>query len=148
MNALEFDYGMWALKLHTKLIGTTDYTYRTHIGGDTCVYGGLKADSFTQKITTIAAGTSTVTLTEGVSQHTPSSAPTYKLPATTTTGVTHEVVLHVKFTGSVTTFTFKDNAGNTVTPLSTPTITSGKTIIFLCTYLEVASKWAIMPIEA
>lgn len=114
----------------------------------TCVYGGLKADSFTQKITTIAAGTSTVTLTEGVSQHTPSSAPTYKLPATTTTGVTHECVVYVKFTGSVTTFTFKDNSGNVVTPLSTPTITSGKTIIFLCTYLEVASKWAIMPIEA
>ena len=149
LNALEFDYPQWALRLHTKLIVNPDYsTYRTHIGGATCVYGGLKADSFTQKITTIAAGTSTVNLTEGVSQHTPYSAPTYKLPATTTTGVTHECVVWVKFTGSVTTFTFKDNSGNTVTPLSTPTITSGKTIIFLCTYLEVASKWAIMPIEA
>jgi len=58
----------------------------------------------------------------------------------------HEIVLEVRFSSAVTTYSFEDSASNTITPLSTPTISDGTVIDFLCRWSPLLGKWTVMPV--
>ena len=93
-------------------------------------------------ITTIPSATSSYTLSDGVFQHTPSSAPTYTLPAVTDATKTHTVILCVSF-ASVVTISFEDSVGATIVPLDTLTIAANDVVEYLCRYDPLQSKWVI-----
>ena len=93
-------------------------------------------------ITTIPAATSAYTLSDGVFQHTPSSAPTYTLPAVTDATKTHTAILCVSF-ASVVTIAFEDSGGTTIVPLDTLTISANDVVEYLCRYDALQSKWVI-----
>lgn len=44
------------------------------------------------------------------------------------------------------TYSFEDSSGNTITPLSTPTIKPGTIISFLCEWSSLDESWTIMPL--
>lgn len=107
----------------------------------------VATDGIQQGISVIPATTTACTLSEGVYSHIPDSAPTYTLPAVADTGRTHEIVLNVRFGGTALSYSFEDTSGNSVTPLSTPSVEDGTVISFLCRYEPLLEQWAIMPVS-
>ena len=97
-------------------------------------------------ITEIPAATSAYTLYDGRFSHVPSSASTYTLPAVTDATIQHEIVLSVRFSASVLTYSFEDSEGNALAPLSTPTIADGTVVEFLCRYEALLGQWVVMPV--
>ena len=93
-------------------------------------------------ITTIPAATSAYTLDDGVYIHTPSSAPTYTLPAISDATGTHTVILMVSF-ATVQTLSFEDAGGNTLAPLDSPEIGQNYVVEYLCMYSPLQSSWVI-----
>ena len=107
----------------------------------------VATDGIQQVISVIPAATTACALSEGVYSHIPDSAPTYTLPAVADTGRTHEIVLNVRFGGSALSYSFEDTSGNSVTPLSTPSVEDGTVISFLCRHEPLLEQWAIMPVS-
>ena len=93
-------------------------------------------------VTTIPAATSIYTLADGCYVHTPSTAPTYTLPAVTDATKTHWIVLTVSFS-CVLTIAFEDSGGTTIVPLDTITIAANDVVEYLCQYDSLQSKWVI-----
>lgn len=99
-----------------------------------------------QKIITIPAATTAVTLTEGCHSHTPDEATTYTLPAVTDTTRTHQIRLCIDFT-TVQTYAFVDSTDTAIVPLFTPTIAAGDVYEFRCEYSAMQSRWLIWPVK-
>lgn len=59
---------------------------------------------------------------------------------------THECILNVRFSSAVLTYAFEDSAGNSITPLSTPSLEDGTVVSFLCQYEPLLGQWTIMPV--
>lgn len=106
---------------------------------------GLVPDSqitMERPITTIPAATTAYTLYDGIYQHTPSSVPTYTLPAITDTSRTHTVILTVSF-ANVLSLSFQTAGGTTIAPLDTLTIAANDVAEYLCRYDPLQSAWVI-----
>lgn len=78
--------------------------------------------------------------------HTPDAATSYVLPAVTSTGVSHAILLTVDFTNTQT-YAFEDVSGNAVVPLFTPSIGVGDVYTFKCEYSVLQSKWLVFPVK-
>lgn len=107
----------------------------------------VATDGIQQGISVIPDTTTACALSEGVYSHIPDSAPTYTLPAVADTGLTHEIVLNVRFGGTALSYSFEDSSGNAIAPLSTPTVEDGTVISFLCRHEPLLEQWAIMPVS-
>lgn len=98
-------------------------------------------------LTAIPSADTTYTLADGGNYtHSPSSAPIYIMPSITDNSTLHEITLEVKFSASALAVAFRDSNGNTITPMSSPTITANTCISFLCRYSIGLAKWCIMPV--
>ena len=107
----------------------------------------VATDGIQQGISVIPNTTTACVLSEGVCSHIPDSAPTYTLPSVSDTGRTHEIVLNVRFGGAALSYSFEDSSGNSVTPLSVPSVENGTVISFLCRYEPLMEQWVIMPVS-
>lgn len=76
--------------------------------------------------------------------HTPSQAPTYRLPSVSDTTVSHYIELTVDFT-NVQTYSFLDANGDALVPLFTPAIAAGDVYTFKMEYSAIKAKWLIYP---
>ena len=104
-------------------------------------------------VTEIPAATSDYSLVDSsattnnhshVYSHTPTTAPTYRLPQVTNTAIAHYIELTVDFT-NVQTYSFLDNAGEPIVPLFTPSIAAGDVYTFRMEYSAIKSVWLIYP---
>jgi hypothetical protein len=76
--------------------------------------------------------------------HTPTQAPTYRLPSVSDTTISHYIELTVDFT-NVQTYSFLDYQGEPIVPLFTPAIAAGDVYTFKCEYSNIKAKWLIYP---
>lgn len=76
--------------------------------------------------------------------HTPSQAPTYRLPSVSDTTISHYIELTVDFT-NVQTYSFLDANGDALVPLFTPSIAVGDVYTFRMEYSAIKAKWLIYP---
>lgn len=95
-----------------------------------------------QAIITIPPATSVYTLYDGIYKHAPASTPTYTLPNVSDASRTHTVILTVSF-ANVLSLSFQTEAGSTIAPLDTLTISSGDIAEYLCRYDALQSAWVI-----
>lgn len=112
--------------------------------------------SVLENVTTIPAATSAYNLLDASAttnyhsmtyEHSPESAPTYTLPAVTDETVQHEIMLKVRFSSTVLTYSFEDINGNALTPLPLAgTIADGSVVAFRCTWEALLGQWVIMPV--
>ena len=101
-----------------------------------------------QSITVITASDDDVELMDGgVYSHIPAAATTYTLPAVSDTTKTHEIILNVRFSAATISIAFEDSDSTTIVPLSTPVISAGSVVSYLCRYEPLLEQWAIMPVE-
>lgn len=76
--------------------------------------------------------------------HTPSQAPTYRLPSVSDATISHYIELTVDFT-NVQTYSFLDANGDALVPLFTPSIAVGDVYTFRMEYSAIKAKWLIYP---